>query len=41
MMKAVPPYRTVLLPALVLAALTGCRTFSPTPLEQVPFRERA
>jgi hypothetical protein len=41
MMKAASTCRTVLPLAMVLVALAGCRTFSPAPLEQVPFRERA
>ena len=27
--------------AVVLSVFVGCRTFSPTPMDQVPFKERA
>jgi hypothetical protein len=33
--------RTLLMAATVIVGFAGCRTFSPTPMEQVPFRERA
>lgn len=40
-MKAAQTFRTALPLAVFLVAFAGCRTFSPTPIEQVPFQERA
>ncbi len=41
MMQRLPTCRSVVVALVVIVGLVGCRTFSPTPVEQVPFRERA
>ncbi|MBA1447066.1 MAG: hypothetical protein M3H12_14060 [Chromatiales bacterium] len=34
-------YRVCLLAAVLLLVITGCASFTPQPIEEVPFRERA
>ena len=41
MMQATPSSRSLMLVPMLLIGLAGCRTFSPAPMEQVAFTERA
>ncbi len=40
-MRCFPTCRSALAVSILVVGSIGCRTFSPTPVEQVPFRERA
>ena len=40
-MRAITRVIAVSAGILILSSSTACRTFKPTPIEQVPFRERA